>query len=334
MNYGDGYYGGVFVAGMYSYAFIENDLSAIVNHGLAMIPKESTFYQCIADVIQWHQQYPNDWKKNWQLIEDKWGLDIGCPDGAFEDFNIDAKLNAAYVVLGILYGEGDLTKTLEVATRAGQDSDCNPATAGAILGTVIGYNNIPEYWGKGLGLIEDMDFQHTTTSLNDVYEISYKHALELIVKNGGEITESEVKIKKQDPKIAPFEQSFPGYVLSDNLKIDKRFTAKDVQELEVEFEGVGLVLKGRSRHIDFDNKYALESNEETLDGYKLMVEFTIDGQLSKTMELPLSFIERAHELFFQYELPQGKHTLKLQILNPHEKVYLHVSNMIVYGTAN
>ena len=65
-----------------------------------------------------------------------------------------------------------------------------------------------------------------------------------------------------------------------------------------------------------------------------MVEFTIDGQLSKTMELPLSFIERAHELFFQYELPQGKHTLKLQILNPHEKVYLHVSNMIVYGTAN
>jgi len=330
MNSGDGYYGGVFVAGMYSYAFIENDIPAIVDKALDLIPRESTFYRCIADVVRWHQQYPRDWKKNWQFIENTWGLEIGCPDGAHSDFNIDAKINAAYLVLGLLYGEGDFGKTMEIATRAGQDSDCNPATAGAIVGTVIGYAQIPEYWGKGLELIEDMEFQYTSTSLNEVYEISYKHALELIAKNGGEVTESEVKINIQEPEIAPLEQNFTAYSLADNIKINKRLTYNDPQELEVDFDGVGVVLIGRARHIDFDDAYALETDEETLNGYKLMVEFYIDGQLSKTMELPLYFIERAHELFFQYELPDGKHTLKMKITNPHEKVYLDVRNMIVY----
>ncbi len=98
----------------------------------------------------------------------------------------------------------------------------------------------------------------------------------------------------------------------------------------MEFEGVGVVLKGRARHIDFDDKYALESDEETVKDYTLIVEFYIDEQLSKTMELPLYFIERAHELFYKYELPDGKHTLKLKITNPHDKVYLDVRNMIVY----
>jgi len=90
------------------------------------------------------------------------------------------------------------------------------------------------------------------------------------------------------------------------------------------------VVKGRVRHVDFDNKYALETDEETLGGYALMIEFYIDGELSKTMDLPLYFIERAHELFYQYELPEGKHTLKMVITNPHEKVYLDIRDMIVY----
>ena len=67
MNYGDGYYGGVFIATMYSYAFISNDISFIIDQALHHIPMESTFYQCIADVVIWHKENPGDWKKNWEL---------------------------------------------------------------------------------------------------------------------------------------------------------------------------------------------------------------------------------------------------------------------------
>ncbi len=331
MNSGDGYYGGVFMAAMYSYAFVSDDISSIINNSLKHIPTQSTFYQCIADVVSWHKDNPADWKANWKLIEDKWGTDIGCPDGAHRDFNIDAKINSAYVVLGLLYGEGDLGKTMEISTRAGQDSDCNPASSGAILGTIIGYNNIPDYWSKGLSQVEDMDFQFTSTSLNDVYEISYRHALEMITKNGGDIEGSNVRIKNQEVVVAPLEQNFEGYVLKDPVVLNENITHSDAQEFEIEFEGIGVVLMGKARHVDFDNTYALLSDEETMNGYKLNVEFYIDDQLSKTMELPLYFIERAHELFYQYEIPDGKHTLTLKVTNPHEKVYLGVRNLIVYG---
>ena len=45
MNSGDGYYGGVFVAGMYSYAFVEKDINKIINNALKIIPSKSTFFQ-------------------------------------------------------------------------------------------------------------------------------------------------------------------------------------------------------------------------------------------------------------------------------------------------
>jgi hypothetical protein len=331
MNSGDGYYGGVLMATMYSYAFVSGDIPAIVNNALSHIPTESTFYQCIADVVKWHKEYPADWKKNWELIEEKWGVDIGCPDGAHRDFNIDAKINAAYVVLGLLYGEGDLGKTMEISTRAGQDSDCNPASSGAIIGTILGYKAIPEYWSKGLAQVEDMDFQFTSTSLNEVYDISYRQALKMITKNGGEVSETEVKIKKQPVVVAPLEQNWPGYKLKEPIEISKRITARDAQEFEMEFDGIGVALKGRVGNLALENNYALISDEETLNGYKLTVEFYLDGTLSKSMDLPLYFIERAHELYYKYEIPDGHHILKWKVINPHDKVFLLVEDLVVYG---
>ena len=67
-----------------------------------------------------------------------------------QPFNIDAKLNGAYVALGLLYGRGDFAKTLEVSTRAGQDSDCNPSSAAGILGVMLGYDRIPDVWKAGI----------------------------------------------------------------------------------------------------------------------------------------------------------------------------------------
>ena len=65
-----------------------------------------------------------------------WDRNDSCPDGAFDPFNIDAKINGAYVALGLLYGKGDFRRTLEIATRSGQDSDCNPSSAAGVLGQI------------------------------------------------------------------------------------------------------------------------------------------------------------------------------------------------------
>ena len=54
-------------------------------------PQQSEFYQCIHDVIEWHKKYPANWKQTWLEIQKKWANDIGCPEGVFAPFDIDAK---------------------------------------------------------------------------------------------------------------------------------------------------------------------------------------------------------------------------------------------------
>jgi hypothetical protein len=137
MNYGDGLYGGMYVAAMYSLAFVHDDIEFIVEEALKVIPEQSDFYQCIYDVIKSYKSNPDDWKFAWFEAQKRWTHDIGCPDGVFMPFNIDAKINSAYIVIGLLYGKGDYGATIDISTRCGYDSDCNPANAAGILGTMI-----------------------------------------------------------------------------------------------------------------------------------------------------------------------------------------------------
>lgn len=48
MNSGDGFYGGAFVAALYSSAFYEKSPEAILKTAISVIPEESTFHQCIS----------------------------------------------------------------------------------------------------------------------------------------------------------------------------------------------------------------------------------------------------------------------------------------------
>ena len=54
--------------------------------------------------------------------------------------------NAAIVVLGLVSGQKDFGKTIGISVMAGFDTDCNGATAGSILGMMLGAKAIPEKW--------------------------------------------------------------------------------------------------------------------------------------------------------------------------------------------
>ena len=82
MNYGDGWYGGVFVGAMYSLAFVSNDMEYIVTRALETIPEQSEFFKCIKQVIGAWQEDPNDWTYAWYKVEKNWSEDIGCPEDA------------------------------------------------------------------------------------------------------------------------------------------------------------------------------------------------------------------------------------------------------------
>jgi hypothetical protein len=178
-------------------------------------------------------------------LQKKWSDDIACGEGVFSSFDIDAKLNSAYVVMGLLYGNGDYSKSLDITTRAGQDADCNPSSVGGILGTMLGYKKIPAYWKMGLKDIEDMDFKYTTMSLNKVYEVGFKHALENIRRNGGSVDANNVHINLQTAEPVKLEQSFPNM-----YPVEKRELYHDnIKEASFEFEGTGFIIRGEAKKI-------------------------------------------------------------------------------------
>jgi len=206
MNYGDGLYGGLFISGMYTAAYFETDVRKVVEQGLACLPPESGFARLIRDVLARSAEDPADWKRTWQRIADTWDRDESCPDGALRPFNIDARINAAYVALGLLYGRGDFARTVEIATRAGQDSDCNPSTAAGILGVMLGYSGIPETWKSGIPAVAGQKFAYTQSSLDDICRTTLGRALRLVQMAGGTVAGDVVTIPAQEPAAAPLEQ--------------------------------------------------------------------------------------------------------------------------------
>jgi len=234
MNYGDGLYGGQFVAGMYAEAFFETDMKKVVRAGLRCVPEGSQFHECINDVLRWHDENPNDWKKTWQLIEDKYNDNpdyrrFSC--GRDREFNIDAKINGAYIAIGMLYGKGDLDDTIIVSTRCGQDSDCNPSNAAGILFTSIGYSNLPERFTSALD--RDGRFSHTPYSFPRLVAVCEKLVRQAVLKEGGRIEKDEqfadvLVIPVRDPKPTPLEQCWePGPIANS------RFTEGEMRMIVV-----------------------------------------------------------------------------------------------------
>jgi hypothetical protein len=209
MNYGDGVYGGMFISAMYAQAFFATSIREVVENGLKAIPSRSLYAQLIRDVIRWHDENPSDWLKTWHLLQAKWGEVDHCPDGYKQPFNIDAKLNGGYVVMGLLYGNGDWYKTMNYATRGGQDADCNPSNAAGILGTLIGAHAIPGEYREPL---HNTYWNKTLAGLPDAYEIDVlaedtaQVGVKVLLANGGEVTTRNgkmlLRVPYQDP-VAP-----------------------------------------------------------------------------------------------------------------------------------
>lgn len=319
MNSGDGLYGGMFVAAMYSLAFVHDDIEYIVEKALEALPKESKYYQCIADVIKWYRQHPNDWKYAWFEVQKKWSHDIGSPDGVFAAYNIDAKINGAYIVIGLLYGKGDYGATIDISTRCGYDSDCNPANAGGILGTMIGYSNIPNYWKQGIDKIDDLNFAYTELSLNQVYDIGFKHASEMIMRNGGEENEDSFIIKYQAPKRVPLEINFEGLYPIDKRNLNSKLTAKDM-EVTFDIMGSGFVLTGSAVNNNQNNQHAV-----------LEADLYIDNAFIETIKMPTVYYARKYDVAWNYDLLEGKHNIKLITRNIPDHYQINVRDLVIYS---
>jgi len=182
MNYGDGVYGGVFITAMHAAAYTAETIDEIVEAGLAVIPDNTKFKDLMNDVME-NYRNGDTWQQNWEAIEKEWTMTDRCLECSGV-INIDAKLNSAYVLIGLLYGEGDIANTIRISGRCGQDSDCNPSSAASILGNFYGAEKLEKQYKEKLDYDERV-FSNTDYTLNEVLEINFNLMKEVLSANGG-----------------------------------------------------------------------------------------------------------------------------------------------------
>lgn len=181
MNYGDGVYGGVFITAMHSAAFTASSVMEICETGISVIP-EGTQFRALLDDVMTHYKDGDSFEQNWRMLQNKWAQGDLCPELP-GDSNIDAKLNSGYVLLGLLYGEGDMEKTIKLSIRCGQDSDCNPSSTGSILGNFIGAKKIDDKFKSELDR-RKTKFSFTRYTYDGAVKLNYSLAEEQLGKSG------------------------------------------------------------------------------------------------------------------------------------------------------
>lgn len=136
---GDGIWAEVFLAALESMAFVENNIEKIINEALKQIPDESLLKKALQDTVNWANG-SDAWLSTREKILEKYG---------HENFT-DVVMNLCFMVLGLLAGKGDFSKSICITVNCGRDADCTTATVGAVLG-IIAPDSIEEKWLKPIG---------------------------------------------------------------------------------------------------------------------------------------------------------------------------------------
>ncbi len=197
-NYGDGVYGGVFMTAMHAAAYTATCIDEIVEAGISVIPDGTKFKNLMNDIMASYKN-GDSWETCWNKVQNKWGTDDRCDSGKL---NIDAKLNSGYILIGLLWGKGEFDRSVIIATRCGQDSDCNASSVASILGTFYGASGIPDKYKSALNK-SGTKFSCTDYTYNDVIELNINLMNQVLEANGATLTDGVWTLKKTSTTYTP-----------------------------------------------------------------------------------------------------------------------------------
>ncbi|MFF4837469.1 ADP-ribosylglycohydrolase family protein [Streptomyces sp. NPDC001315] len=132
---GNGVYGAMWAAALIAAAFTAPTVRHAMDAALGVIPASSRLARTVRRVASLHES-----RLSWEdtlttVAEETAGLGW-----------IHAVPNAAVLTAGLLYGDGDFTRTIALTVRGGLDTDSNGATAGSVAGVLTGADAIPAQW--------------------------------------------------------------------------------------------------------------------------------------------------------------------------------------------
>ncbi|MBI9048906.1 MAG: ADP-ribosylglycohydrolase family protein [Anaerolineaceae bacterium] len=135
----NGIYGGMFIAAMVSAAFSSSQPLHWIQAGLSVIPADCEYTRVVQAIVDFYQSNPADWRACYEYIYKNFGYN------RYPGI-VHIIPNAAVIMMGLLYGEGDFSRSICITNMAGWDTDCNVGNVGCVVATAVGLAGIEQRW--------------------------------------------------------------------------------------------------------------------------------------------------------------------------------------------
>ena len=153
-----GIYGEMYFSAAIAAAFVVDDPMEALRIGLTEIPAESQLAHAIAWSLEVAPEI-RDFRAAREAMEDRFR-------GMHKVHTIN---NACLTVWGLSIGGTDFTKVISETVAMGMDNDCTAATAGSIVGAIVGKSGIPERWYKNFNdVVHSYLIGHKEFSITDL----------------------------------------------------------------------------------------------------------------------------------------------------------------------
>ncbi len=187
-------------AAMISMAYFESDIDTLIRESSKVFPDGSWQLDLIDELYALHEKYPSDWRVAYKQLERKYYV-----HGDTRSSN--TTINCGFMILDLLYGEGDYEKTCKIGSLAGYDCETTCGIALTILSVMKGMEILPDkanelIWQDGKGILvnrpipgcDEGNYMHAGNleermKITDVVDKFVKNFESVLTENGGHVDE-------------------------------------------------------------------------------------------------------------------------------------------------
>ena len=186
----------------------------MLDTGLRFLPEKSDYRRVVETVRAYHRAHPAeaDFRACRAMIAREF-REEAYPGG----YHIVP--NAGICILAMLYGKGDLGRSIEISVMCGYDTDCNASNIGTILGVLGGLDGVPERYRRPINDLVTLSSVSGYLNLVDLSDKAKELGALSCRMYGGALPEDIVCPKPGELRLDfPFPGSTHGLELSDKAE--------------------------------------------------------------------------------------------------------------------
>ncbi len=202
-----------FFATMYSMAYFESDIPTLISEARRILPEGCVVGEVIDEVLALREKYPklSQWRDAVKEAEK-----ICYRHHYGEDSRMgESSINCSFILVGLLWGEGDFFETCRIISLAGHGGDSTTPVGLGIVAITTGFDAIPaealaKTWQDGEGVVVNKPLPDTSSGywmvalglperikMADVVDMYQKNFESILAEQGGFIYEGNYYIPKK-----------------------------------------------------------------------------------------------------------------------------------------